>query len=313
MTLTDINTNTNINTNEKEDVLKTFNSIFDVHNDGIVDSGDFTSKDLKNNFINDFFNKYLNNKWTVELENLIKPYLNTQNTENFETKLHGYKVKYENNAITFNKRGKTYTIQILKDSTVTKTDIENLYNIIKDLSPDVLKDFLAEINAIKLSDKISFGGRGFFDFDNIIELATEEDNYGVNKYTLIHELGHGVSSRKLYNKYGREYSDHSFMKALYNRFGGAIGVVELEKKLRDNFGEFNNSNTQEFGSGYALVSMAEFFAEYYVYKKEGKTNHNSEKLFIALENSSDKDYQDLLKIMDKSFKFSKKDEINRKT
>lgn len=307
------NTEVAVNKNEKESTLNSFNSVFDVHNNGIIDFKDFTSKDLENNFIKEFLNKHLNKEWTIELENFIKPYLSSKNTDNFETNLHGYKVKYENNSLIFSKKSKSYAIQVLKDSTVSKTDIKNLYDIITNLSPEVLKDFLAEINAIKLSDEISFGGRGFFDFDNIIELSTKDDNYGVNKYTLIHELGHAISSKKYYNKRGREYSDYSFMNALKKRFNGNTGINMLIAKLQKEFGSVNNSNNQNFGTGYALVSMYEFSAEYYTYKKEGKTNHQSEKLFKALEASSDKDYKDLLKIIDESFKLSKKDEANRKT
>lgn len=296
----------------KEKGQEPFISVFDVHSNGVVDSGDFTLNDLKNNFIKDFLDKYLNQKWSLDLENLIKPFLNAQNEENFQTKLHGYEVKYEKNIITFRKGGKTYEIKVEKDSTVIKTDIEILFDIIKGFSPDVLNDFLLEINGIKLADEINFGGRGFFG-DNTIELSSKENSYGINKYTLIHELGHGVSYMMCSNKYGKEQATYSFLKELKNRFNNFAGIEKLMQKLKDEFGCFNRSNNQEYGDGYALRSIYEFFAEYYLYKKEGQTGHSSEKLFNALEKSSDKEYQDLLKIMENSLKIAKRDEEKRKT
>lgn len=284
-----------------------FCSVFDVHSNGVVDKGDFSKSDLKNSEIKGFLAIYFNKDWTQTLEGLIKPVLDALNEKSFNSKKDGYEITCDTESIVFKHKKKVVKIPIQKDGTVTKDDIANLYNIIKNLSPDVRKDLLAEIDAIKLAEKISFDSIGFFG-DNTISLSTQVDNYGINKNTIIHELGHAVSSCQK-----GKHETYSYNKALYANFGGVKGLEAFFNKLQDKYGKYGNAIDGEFGDGYALRNANEFFAEYYLYKKEGTTHHGSEKLFKVLEASNEQDIKTLLEIFESSLKFSKKEQISRKT
>jgi len=287
-------------------------SIFDINKNTIVDAGDFSNQDLENNGIKDFLNKYVNKEWTTELKNLISPLLNKSNSENLVKNSGKYNIQLDGNNLIITKGKKTTQIQITTDSTVTKNDLQNLLNSVGEFSPDEISDMIKEINGIVLGDEVGVGGRGFFDsINDKIELSTNSDNYGVSKSTLLHEVGHGVSARYTSESFKR--NNFSYAPDLNERFGGLKGIDNLFNNLQETYGKFRDpNNTKEFGDGYALRNAQEFFAEYYVYKKDGVTGHESEKLFRALEQSDNSDIKDLLDIMNDSMKFSRKEENLRK-
>ena len=69
------------------------------------------------------------------------------------------------------------------------------------IRPEELEDFKKELNGINLTDDVFFGGLGFYNLnDDTMDLSTNPKAYGIVKTTLVHELGHGVSSKYKYEE-----------------------------------------------------------------------------------------------------------------
>ena len=140
-------------------------SIFDVHNNGIVDEGDFSQKDLLNENVKNFLNKFINNEWTKELENKIADVLNTLNKANFEKENGKYKITLDNDSITIILGKQKTKIALMKDSSVTKEYVQKLFDALASLSDEEMEDFVEEVNGINLTPNKDCAG--FFDTEKI--------------------------------------------------------------------------------------------------------------------------------------------------
>lgn len=295
---------------------KDFSSIFDINKNGKIDASDFSQKDLENKEIAKFLKENNGSKWNEQLENFIKPFLDKSNSENLQTTSGKHTIRINNDKIIITKGKETKEFTITTQGEVKKDDIQNLLNILSSLTPEELEDFKKELNGINLTDDVFFGGLGFYNLnDDTMDLSTNPKAYGIVKTTLVHELGHGVSSKYKYEENKGKLSNlpnYSYSKDLKKTFGNNQKVDEFFKNLKNKYNKKDNNGNTLYGDLYATRNVNEFFAEYYLYKKEGKTAHGSEKLFEAIENSDNKQEKELLKIMNKSIKIPKKEDNLRK-
>lgn len=295
---------------------KDYSSIFDINKNGKIDASDFSKKDLENKDIANFLKENNGSDWSEKLENYIKPFLDKSNSENLQATNGKHKITINDNKITITKGNETKEFTITTQGEVKKDDIQNLLNILSSLTSDELEDFKKELNGINLTDDVFFGGLGFFNFsDDTMDLSTNPKAYGVVKTTLVHELGHGVSNK--YNSEenkgkARNLSSYSYSKDLKETFGKNEEIEKFFNALKDKYNKKDEKGNAVYGDLYAARNVNEFFAEYYLYKKEGQTAHGSEKLFEAMKKSNDDKEKKLLKIMNKSIKIPKKEDNLRK-
>ena len=244
-----------------------------------------------------------------------KTILDKSNSENLQTTNGKHQIVIQNNKIIITKGNERTEMALNTSGEVKKEDIQNLLSVISSLSPDEFDDFKKEINGINLTDDVFLKGLGLFNSNNdTMDLSTDPNVYGVVKTTLVHELGHGISLRyKNSENKGliRNNNEYFYKNKLKENFGSRQEFEKFFTSLKDKYKNSDLKNT-DYGDGYALRNVNEFFAEYYLYKKEGYTAHGSEKLFETIENSKDKDELKFLKILDKTMKFSKKDNDLRK-
>lgn len=281
--------------NFSEKVLQTsnkdsFSSIFDVHANGVVDEGDFTQNDLSNSTVKTFLSEFLNHNWTKEIENKIADVLNTLNKENFEKDCGKYKIKFENDKFVITTRGKKAEIKVTKDSSVVKEYLQKLIDVLSSLTDEEMEDFINEVNGIKLVYGTSWPGSAGFCVatTDVIELTTEQDGRAINKNTLVHELGHAVST--IHNNPNdtspSQETRYSYTKDLDKRFGIVDGVVLVLEKIE-----------KEYGSNPCLANKDALFEEYSLYKQGLPTQYHSEALFEKMEQSEDKDVKNLCEIL----------------
>ena len=293
---------------------KSYSSVFDINKNGKIDSSDFSIADLNDTEIAGFLKENDGKSWSEKLESFIKPFLDKSNSKNLQATNGKHQIVIQDNKIIITNADEKTEISLNTVGEVKKEDIQNLLNVISSLTPSEFEDFKKEINGINLNDDVFLKGLGFFNYSNdSMDLSTDPNVYGVVKTTFVHELGHGVSLRykNAENKGNiRNRNEYFYDDKLNEAFGGGKKFKEFFASLKDKYKKTETGT--DYGDGYAIRNVNEFFAEYYLYKKEGYTAHGSEKLFEVMENSKDKDEQKLLKIMDKTMKFSKKDEKLRK-
>lgn len=293
---------------------KSYSSIFDINKNGKIDSSDFSKADLSDAEIAGFLKENDGKSWNEKLESFIKPFLDKSNSKNLQATNGKHQIVIKDNKIIITNGDEKTEMSLNTAGEVKKEDIQNLLNVISSLTPEEFDDFKKEINGINLTDDVFLKGLGLFNFyDDSMDLSTDPNVYGVVKTTLVHELGHGVSLRykNAENKgVSINRNEYFYDDKLKEAFGDGKNFEEFFTSLKDKYKKTETGT--DYGDGYAIRNVNEFFAEYYLYKKEGYTPHGSEKLFEALENSKDKNEQKFLKIMNKAMKFSKKDEELRK-
>ncbi len=266
-----------------------FNSIFDVHANGVVDEGDFTQKDLSNSDVKTFLSEFLNKNWTKKIENKIADVLNILNKENFEKDCGKYKIKLKNDKFVIKTQDKETEVRLIKDSSVTKEYLQKLIDVLSSLTDEEMEDFISEVNGIKLTDQLVEGERGTVecDHEDLLILDTKQNAQGIDKNTIVHELGHAISRIHKNNKGNYiNYSNYSYEDDLNKRFKDVSNICFVLEKFAD-----------EFGGNPCLKDKEILFNEYSLYKQGFPTEHNSEALFEQMERSDDKEVKKMLEIL----------------
>ena len=200
--------------------------------------------------------------------------------------------------------GSSQTISLSSNTDDYNTDIYHqillpkLKDVLKNVSPDVLQDFSAEINEVKIiTDNLAFNGiypKG----SNTLVIDIYDDNANFshnNELTFIHELGHAIDN--VGNKYLSATPEFSNK---YNEFTELAQKYEYESiKNKENisFEEYKNGIKIPNGiisfRNHSLDSEKELFASIYAdmnYTGENNTgNHIKEldKVILPLKDSKD--------------------------